>query len=282
MALGHPYWGRLAYNLAMSIKFSSPGVDITVLFSEAALSHVTDRAFFTAKLVPVEYYTTNGRVCYLKAKTAVYKLSPYKETIFLDADTIWTPRRPITHLFDELKDIDFTMANRSFVELDSENPNDSFGVWAKPGHIKELFGFKEGRFYNLSSEMIYFKKKREVGKLFTDAGKYFDNKDIEHKNFNGGMPDELPFTISMIKNGLYPHIDNYAPIYWEAGHKPPRRLTTKEVNGEYAYSMGGNVAHPIMKKNYDIYVQFYCNQFNIRHPFKWNNKRHWLPGRATL
>ncbi len=283
MALGHAYWGRWAYNLAMSIKFTCPEIKITLLYAGDGKNQITDLTLFDKVMeVPAEYYTTHRGIEYLKVKTYLYKLTPYRETIFLDADMLMTPRRKISDLFEELKDIDFTMANRGHTNL-NENPQDEFGVWASPNHIKEVFGFKKGKYYNLSSEFIYFKKKKAVSKLFADAAKYYMTDKITLTHFfNNGMPDELPFTISMIKNDLYPHLDNFLPIYWEASHRPPLRLSGGDLSQHYGYSMGGHIAHPIMKKNYDNLVQFYCNQFNIRYPSKWINKIRWMPGRTNL
>lgn len=284
LALGHPYWGRWAYNLAMSIKYTSPDAKITLLYAGDGKAQITDTTLFDKMLrVDSKHYTTDGRVEYMKAKTALYKLSPYDETIYIDADVIWLNKKPITQLFEDLKDLDFTMANRGWTSLEDEFLTDEFGVWASPKYIREYFKFKKGRYYNLSSEMIYFKKTKEVGKLFADAFKLFDEPlELTHI-FNGGMPDELPFTISMIKNDMYPHQDNYKPFYWEAAQTPPLRLEGADLKTFYAYSMGGNVAHPLMKKIYNNYVQFYCKQFSVMTPYFWIDKRSgWMPGRETL
>lgn len=282
LALGHAYWGRWAYNLAMSIKYSSPDARITLLYCGDGKSQIQDTTLFDKMIeVPSKYYVTDGRIEYMKAKTALYKLSPYKETIYLDADVIWINSKTINQLFDELKNINFTMANRSWMNLNQDILPEAFGVWASPSHIKDYFGFKEGRFYNLSSEMIYFKKDKKVAKLFRDAFDLWDVP-INHRMFNGGMPDELPFTISMIKNNIYPHKDNYKPFYWESATQPPQRLTGADLKAFYAYSMGGHIAHPIMLKTYNNYVQFYCNQFGQPTPYFWIDKRSWMPGRENL
>lgn len=284
LALGHAYWGRWAYNLAMSIKYTSPDAKITLLYAGDGKAQIRDTTLFDKILrVDPKYYTTDGRIEYMKAKTALYKLSPYDETIYIDADVIWLNKKSVTQLFEELKDIDFTMANSSWMKLDDEFITDEFGVWASPKYIKEYFKFKEGKFYNLSSEMIYFKKDKKIAKLFADAFKLFDEPlELTHQ-FNGGMPDELPFTISMIKNDIYPHLDNYKPFYWEAGNSPPLRLEGANLQAFYAYSMGGHMAHPMMKKTYDTYVQFYCKKFSVVTSYFWIDKRSgWMPYRKTL
>lgn len=282
LALGHAYWGRWAYNLAMSIKYSSPDANITLLYAGDGKAQIRDLSLFDKVLkVDSKYYTTDGRVEYMKAKTALYKLSPYTETIYLDADTIWINAKTVDDLFEELKDLDFTMANRSWTALESESLTDEFGVWASPKYIKEYYGFKAGRFYNLSSEMIYFKKDKKIAKLFLDAFKIYDEPLELTRHFNGGMPDELPFSIAMIKNDIYPHIDNYRPFYWEAGQRPPLRLSNADLKAYYAYSMGGNQAHPLMKEIYNNFVKFYGKKFSVATPYLWIDKYSWMDGRKT-
>jgi len=287
LTLGHAYWGRWAYNLAMSLKYQSPEIKISLLYAGEGINQIQDTTLFDKFIeIPEKYYLTNGRKEYMKVKTALYKLSPYETTICLDADTIWINKRSINDLFNELDSVNFTMANRSFMDLEEERLTDEFGVWASPNYIKKKFNFKKGKFYNLSSEMIYFKKDKKgndkkVSKLFSDAFKIYD-KPLEHRIFNGGMPDELPFTISMIKNDIYPHIDNYMPFYWEAAQLPPKRLEGGDLAPYYAYSMGGHMAHPIMKKTYDNFVKFYGKQFNVMHPYLWIDKRAYMPERNNL
>ncbi len=295
MAMGNPNWGKLAVNLAMSLRFTSPDIKITLAQAGSGAAQIGEfgKTLFD-KIIPIDqkYYTKLQRggenpiitTEYLKAKLAMYKLSPYDETIFLDADMVWCPKRPITDLFNELNKVDFAIANRSFTSLDKEGLGDDFGVWASPKKVKKLFKFKEGKYYNLSSEMVYFKKTKEVGKLFSDALKIYDRTDLHKaglKMFNGAIPDELPLTIAMIKNDLYPHKDSYLPIYWEsAEHK---HLEGGALFGSFwAYSMGGAFTENRMKKIYNNLVQYYCNQYSQRHPFKYIDKRSWMPGRHNL
>ena len=64
--------------------------------------------------MPEEYYITNGIEKYLKAKTHIYDLSPFDETIFLDVDMIWNPKKKPEDLFEELKNLNFTMCNEGY------------------------------------------------------------------------------------------------------------------------------------------------------------------------
>ena len=284
MAMGNPNWGKMAVNLAMSLRYTYPDIKITLAQAGngAAQLGAFGKTLFD-RIIPIDekYYTKEGRIEYLKAKLAMYKLSPYDETIFLDADMIWNPKRSIEGLFKELSKVDFTIANRGHMSLESENLSDEFGVWASPKKIKQVFKFKKGKYYNLSSEMVYFKKTKEVSALFADALKIYDKNTYRFKLFNNAIPDELPLTISMIKNEIYPHKDNYKPIYWESAEH--QHLEGGALYSAYwAYSMGGAFTETRMKKIYNNLVQYYCNQYSQRYPFKYVDKRSWMPGRHNL
>jgi len=284
LAMGNPNWGKMAVNLAMSLRFTDPDIKITLAQTgngAAQLGEFGKTLFDKIIEIDPKYYTKEGRTEYLKAKLAMYKLSPYAETIFLDADMVWHPKRSISLLFEELKDVDFTIANRGHISLESDKLGDDFGIWASPKKIKKIFKFKEGKYYNLSSEMVYFKKTKEIAKLFADALKIYDRNDYTYKLFNGAQPDELPITISMIKNEIYPHRDNFKPIYWESAEH--RNLNGGGLYAEFwAYSMGGAFTQTRMKKIYNNLVQYYCNQYSQKYPFKYVDKRSWMPGRHNL
>ena len=44
-------------------------------------------------------------------------ISPFDETIFLDVDMIWNPKKKPEDLFEELNNPDFTMCNEGYVVL---------------------------------------------------------------------------------------------------------------------------------------------------------------------
>lgn len=281
LAIGEPRWGKIAENLAMSIKANSD-IPIALAHGDAGASQVMDSPFFD-KLIPIsdKCYTINGRTANVKAKTYLAEISPFDITIALDADIVWLPKRSINLLFDEMT-TDFTMGNRSFKELDDPSMTDEFGVWAAPKDVKEAWGFKSGRYYNLSSEFIYFKKTDEVKTLFKEAQKAYNNPKVNLRIlFALGVPDELAFTIAMIKTGTYPHRDGYLPFYWESAEH--QQLEPAIMHMTYwGYSMGGHMSTPGMKKYYNVLVQHYCSQFGIRFPTTWLDKVQWVRERVNI
>lgn len=290
-ALDSPYYGNYAFQLALSIKNLSPNLSIALLCNDSGKGHLTqDKLAMFDKIIKVNNVavTSKGRPATLKFKTYLYQISPYDITLYLDADTLVLPKRPITEMIDLIPDdVKLTMQNRGAIDLslDNEQLNSHFTMWANSKHIKEAYKFKKGKLFNLSSELIYFKKDKAVDKIFKDAQKEYDNVKVSYQHFAGGVPDELPFAISMIKNEMYPHIENWRPFYWEAFDKKRLLLSnrTKELNSQYfGVSFGGNFQEKMIKKFHDNLARYYTNAFGVQHVFPLKNKRSFIPNRHTI
>jgi hypothetical protein len=278
---GHPYYGNYAVQLAASIKYTSPDIDIVVIHDGKGISHLTPekRTIIDHFIeVPEIYHTNKKRIDYLKLKAHLYELSPFQETIFIDADVLWLPKKPITQLFEQFKDIDFTMSNRGNVKLSEAKEN--FITWTTPDEIIKNYAI-DGTLYNLSSEFIYFKKTKEVKKLFTQTLKNFENLKVNYRLFGNDIPDELPFCIAMIQTGTYPHRSPYKPFYWEQFER--KNLQQKEMyTNYYAYSLGGCIQSDSVKRFYDNLASGYLNYFGLGKVFPLKSKRDFLPERTNI
>jgi alpha-N-acetylglucosamine transferase len=125
MALGHSNYGKMALQLAVSLKNTCPGVPIALIYTASAISDIGQRVqlslYFDEMILAPEYiYTRAGKTEYIKAKTYLYDMSPWDTTIFLDADMIAFPSRSMAELFQELDAHDFTIQNRGFIDLAAE------------------------------------------------------------------------------------------------------------------------------------------------------------------
>lgn len=289
-ALDSPYYGKYAFQLALSLKHTSPNVSLSLLCNDSGKSHLTtgELAFFD-KIIKVNKtaVTSHGRPSTLKFKTYLYDISPYDRTLYIDADTLFNPRRSVEDMLSELpKDCVFTMQNRGSIDLKTATPeqlNSRFTIWANSKHIKDAYKFKDGKLFNLSSELIYFKKDPKVKALFDTAKKEFDNPKVQYELFNGGVPDELPFAISMIKHEMYPHDEKWRPFYWEAFDKKRLLNNPRDLyQSHYGVSFGGNIQESFIKKFYNNLAQYYCNQFGVQHVFALKDKRSFLPNRHTI
>lgn len=277
LALGHPYYGRMALNLALSIRYTS-SLPIALAYTQSAVTQISGNLNWFDKIieVPERCYKRRGNTEYIKAKTHIYTLSPFEETLFLDADTLWLPKKSVDLVFEDLKDINLAIQSRGSVDLSGDTIGKSF--WCDLKEYKDVYGAKT--YYNLSSEFIYFKKNKENAKLFSDASKIYDNLKIKHTMFGGGIPDELIYNIAMLQNKIEPFRSFYTPIYWEQAER--KNLEPRQMHENYyAYSVGGKISSNTEKRFYDNLSQFYGTKFGVQH-FKLKDKMNYLPERTHL
>lgn len=277
LALGHPYYGKLALNLALSLKFSSK-LPIALACNTSAITHIQNNLGFFDHIieVPEACYTRKGVYKeFIKAKTAIYKLSPFAETLYLDADMLWLPKKPVDQIFSDLADVDLAIQSRGVTQITGDQPK---GFWCDLNEYKDAYG--ADKFYNLSSEFIYFKRSKENEKFFNDSIKIYDNLRLKHTIFSGGIPDELVFNISMHQNEMEPYKEFYTPIYWEQAER--KNMPASQMHQEYyGYSAGGKLSSQIEKRFYDNLAQFYGTRSGV-HYFKLKDKMSYLAERAHI
>lgn len=289
-ALGHPYYGRMAFNLAVSIKHMDPDAQIAMLFAGSALNELFryDITKYVDILFPVskECYTKDGKIEYLKAKTYLYDLTPFDETLYLDADMLWHPRRKATTLMNSLSNTSLAFENRDSIDMAEKKLPEGFSMWADIREIKSEYGLKKGHFYNLQSEFIWFKKNAKNESLFTCVKEVYENLRVKTFKFNGGIPDEIPFAIAMMLSGVYPHTEPFIPVFWEHQEKENKRAMYENVellfNQYWAYSAGGSYYTKSMKDFYNNLATWYFNQQGLQYPYLLINKKEFLPDRKNL
>jgi hypothetical protein len=284
IALGNSQYGCMAANLAATIRFMDKEINIHLVHTEESIMRLNDghKALFTSMAVcPAEYYTKNEKIVYLKAKTCIWELSPFEETILMDVDLAWLSDREgnkaPSKIFEALKDVEFTMQNRGFADLSKEPLNEKYCLWCNIKEVKEAYQ-TDGRFYMLASEFIYFNRSEANRKYFEFVREVFDKPKIKGALFGGDLPDEFAFDIASAVLKHYPHKDNYVNIYWH--QIEPRMGMNSIVTSYYGYSIGGNSAPEDVRMNYNAITKFCCNHFKVLH-FPYSPKHKWLPERRT-
>jgi len=287
IALGAPYYGQLAANLAASIQFTCGGrMPIHLVWAENALAHLTQQKlglFTTMQECPHEYYHRGAKTVYVKAKTHLYDLSPFDKTIFLDVDSIMLGRNTLEQAFENLKHLDFTMENRSRLNLAQPNITDDY-LWANVSDVKRVFSSGDGFLYGLHSEFIYWKKCEKLAEYFETVKEVFKDPQIPMKHvFDGDIPDEFPFAMAMIKHRMYPHECPYRPLYWYL--TDAKKIgSSKEmiVHNHIGYSVGGNATPPPVRKFYDRLAAAYFKKLKLQYPYKIKQKRQELASRKAM
>lgn len=263
LALGHENYFKMAVNLAASIKYNDPGVQVA-LINEGV--YPIDTKLFDHSIV------LQGEKIPHSVKTKLYELSPFDSTLYLDVDMIMLNEAKLSPIFEELGGIGFTVMN-----VQSEAC-----IWATPEEVREYSGNSTDPMYIYYSELIYFEKSKEAKAIFTEAQKQLNSK-IANKKFAGGMADELAFILAAMKLGVKPHQDNWTPVFWYFRSKKEAHLQPYQLTNKYlAYSIGGNETPQYVKASYNNLVTFYSQRMGINRPFKAIDKRNYLPSRAKI
>ena len=278
IAVGNPYYGRLAYNLCISIK-ASENIPMALVYDDSAISHLSDekRLFFDHLIkCPLEYKLQKGKNEWLKPKTFINELTPFKETIYLDCDMVWNPYKKPSEIFDRFAQSDFQIANRGYSKEVSGMAG--FSLWADIAEIKQVHGISQ--YMDVSSEFIYFKSNAATKKIFTKAQKIFETDKVSYRTFAGGKPDEPSFAIAIEQLNV-PCETPFYPSFWHY-HNVKRRVSRTEiVNNYYLISMGGAHLTTEMKQMYHDFTQSCFNKLGIGSPFPIESKSKILAERKT-
>lgn len=263
ISCGHEYYFNMAANLAMSLKASDANLPIHLVY-HGNLSKIENKLHFFDSIAecPAHAYTKNLKTRYFKVKTFIYDLSPFDNTVFLDADLIWF-QRPLMELVNtELKDIDFTIQNRD--KYDLSNGHNPKYFWAEYKDVKAKYKeFPNHYLYSLHSEFIWFKKTDANRAYFDKVKEFYDNPPVPPTKFAGDVADELPFAMAMIETGMTPHKTPFVPVCWSQLDTKAGYDISKLRQNYYGFSVGGNAIARQMWETYNIMAGSYGNHFNL-------------------
>jgi hypothetical protein len=282
LATGHPYYGRMAYNLAMSIKSIEPDFPICLIHSENSLNHLSypQRRFFDEMILLPEAQA-KGFAC----KLHLDQLSPFDETLFLDADMAWLPKRAPSQLMDELKTFEYTGITEGFYNIDTNDRSEvskKYYFWADVDEIVKKYELKT-KIYQWRSEVIYFKKTERVQQFFNDARKINANHGLKSIIlFGNQVPDELGINISTAIHGIEPHKYKWVPALWPRLHGNNSTCFEEIYSRYYLLSCGSNYATGDIKKLYDRVIRCAANKFQTQHIFPLIDKKSFIPDRAKM
>ena len=282
VSLGSPYYMRMAINLAFSIKATSI-IPIHLITNNHTIPNVDLSCFDTIETPNEQQYMRNGKPEYFRIKTCLYDLSPFDETIYLDVDMVALNQKKFEQLFDELEATELVMACRGSEDI--KTCDEKISQWANIPEICKVHNIKEGKWFQLSSEFIYFKKLPGNKKYFDTAKEFYDNPEVEFMKFGGCMADELAFGVASMKLNYYPAYDQYTPIYWVHAerNRPVKVIDPHIIENYYGYSMGHAYNDINQKGFYNNMMKYYYNIKGRRDQFfPAQNKKMFVPDREKI
>lgn len=274
-ATGHPYYGRLAYNLALTIKDVEPDMPICVMKSQYSLSHLSDK-----QLEVFDYIVDTPDGCPIScgAKLWADQVSPFENTILLDADMLWLPEKKPSQLFKELEGNDFTAITEGFAPGEL---HPKYFLWADEEDIRATYPIKCDKLYQWRSEVMYFNK--NAAPLFQKAREVFIHPKLStEKMYANGTADELGLVVACGIFDVHPHQYRWIPAYWHLMNEGSIPEFSLLYSNYYLASFGANHANDASKKLYDRLVRVACINKGVPHVFPLISKKSFLPERAQM
>jgi hypothetical protein len=265
IATSHPYYGRMAYNLALSIK-AVEDISVAMFYRSPAIDHLTDdqRSIFDYLIKLPEQFREG--YC---TKLHLDELTPFDKTLYLDADMLWLPFKKPSSLFEELQGIQYT----GITEGKTGDVNMGYYFWADEAEIREVY--KVESVYQWRSEVIYF----ERGTKVFETARSLNPQLKSIKRFGGSIPDELYFNISTALNDVHPHKYRWTPAYWPRLHKD---IIPPDLRQYHLLSFGSNFASKAMKDKYRQVVAASAQKLGVRPMFELHSKRSFMVERQKM
>lgn len=273
VATGAPFYGRMAYNLAVSIK-AVENIPVTVLHNGTGLQHLSGKQLsIFDTIVRIEPTSFAAKLC-------LADYSPYDCTLYFDADMLWMPKRKPSDLFKELEGISFTSITEGFYDYGTnmDYGNKMYHYWADPLEAQRVYGLT-GKFYQWRSEVIYFEK--SAAELFKLAKEIYADPKVVVKHFAGHIPDELAINIAASILNIDPHEYKWIPAYWHRLHGEGRNLPAI-MDKYYLLSVGGNFASTTMKTCYNNICKAAHNKLGLQYLFTLQSKKSVMPDRIKM
>lgn len=267
-AIGHPYFGRYAHNLAITIK-AVEDFPIAVVCDLGSLSHLSDKQKGVFDhIIVTELKPTCG------VKMHAYDLTPFDNTLLLDVDMVWLPKQKPSELFDQLKGKIFT----GITEGSTDNPSGHYFFWADIQEIRDKYGVN--KVYQWRTEVIYFEKNSNVESMFEKAKEIHENPGLKSlKQFANGVPDELALNISAAMHDVHPHVDGWQPSYWAQLFRNTVPDPSTLYSRYYLLSLGGNHTTENVKLLYNNIVKAQAPKVGLSHCYPAQSKHSFLENR---
>ena len=279
-AVAHPQYGRLAWNLALTLKNAGP-CHVTVVRTERSLNHLNEsQQEIFDNIIDLPDNVPMG----CGAKLWAYDISPYEKTLLLDADMLWLPQKTPSELFAELNGVSFTAITEGYHNYDGAHDiNKMYFFWADPDEVKEKYPVAADRVYQWRSEVMYFERSEEVESFFQTAKAAYLSPGLKsEKSFGEVTADELALVIAAGVHDVHPHQYKWSPSYWHLMNGGQIPEFGQLYRNYWLVSFGARFASSNSKLLYDRLVKAACYKMGVQHVFPLIAKKEYLQSRQKI
>lgn len=284
LAMGHKHYAEMACNLAMSLRTGAPNVSITLAwhgYNPQQLSPQKQKLFNGFVQIPDSYLLKEGAFRPFRVKTLLNKLTPYQNTLYLDADIIFYTNS-VNTIIDELMPHNFSVMNWGAEVLQKDKKPLHDNAWAATVDVAEAYNLWGKTYCPTHSELIWFKQCESTEAMFALANEIFDKPKVKTWTFAGDVPDEFAFNVALSALNIQPHKMPWRKFWWEK-YEADRKIRPEDISKHFAgMSMAGS-ANPITSiTRYNAILRYAAQKAGIENYWKYVPKRRWAAERAGM
>lgn len=255
----------------MSIKAYAPNIPILLVHDDKQELTEKEMQFFDiVKIADKEDY---GRE-YQRMKLCVDKYTEFENTLYIDVDTMWFPKKSVAELFANIEGRDFWIGMNGFYAPKSKMKTSvNYTYWGDPAAIVNHFKL-ENNLPQTISGLFYFTKSERITKMFELAREVYDDKKAPVIKWANGKPDEYCFNVALSKVG-YSQNESHL-VYFD---KINGTINNSSIyKGFWAMAAGGNELNHKMAKMYNDLVDIYADAYEMPKHYH-RDKKTFIPER---
>lgn len=266
IALGYPLYGNAAFNLALSLKHTSPEIPIALVYEPQSISKLSKKelTFFDEFIkLDEKFYTINGSKQYQRSKLCVNLIGNklgWAETMYMDADNLWFDK-PVSELFEKLKNKEFHIGyNGDYNVITKQQTGLRYTYWALRNEkdICKYHGIEKTLPQTVSG-FVYFKNGPEADDIFKKARDVYDDPNAPTITWANGKPDEYCMNIAL---GLRDYKQEKSHIFYF--DKINGYLEDKAMAQVYwGFATGGNSVSHKLQHLFNKRVNLLCEKHDV-------------------
>lgn len=283
IALGYDIYGNCAYNLALSLKAYDDRIRVCLLYDTNGIKKLgkNELSLFDDLIeIPESEYLIDGRKQYQFSKLLAYKYSPYKFTVYMDADSIWIPNKKVSDLVAQVKEYEFIIGMNGEYEVATKRKigvKENYPYWGEPKIICEYFGVKNYLPQTISG-FFAFHKGPHAKRIFDKAIEVYKDNDAPTVKWANGKADEYCFNVAMGLLDLRQEPLNVFYFDKIEGNLPPETIYKKF----WAIAMGGHKVPDNLIILYNKLVNALSQKMGKSIRFYYANKVNVIPERKIF
>jgi hypothetical protein len=284
IAVGHPNFAKMAFNLAISIKANSPNTVIALAHNYENLNFIDlryrkniDIDFFLHE----KYYRHKQKNAFGMMKTLMYDFTPFEQTLYIDVDSLMIKDKTPDRFFYEIEMHDFIIPHGGEMNP-ATDAHDNHTHWVRFGNVKNFFKFQNCKIMgHCQSSIIGFKKCELSKQIFEKAHHVYNvlsERNIAENMWFSTVPDELCFWLA---HGIVGYTPTYNPepfilFSWEL-----RNITNYRNVYEHkdlaTFPSAMSLLKSYEKNFYNLLVSHYAEKTKLPPLYFWIDKRNARP-----